>query len=264
MSKVVTVVQARMSSTRLPGKVLMPLGGKPLLMTMVRRLQRSKLLGTIVVATTTSACDDSLVSLCAEYDVPVFRGHPTDLLDRHYQCAVSWGADVVLKIPSDCPLIDPGVVDRVITCFNNGNFDYVSNLHPASYPDGQDVEVMCLNALARAWREAKENFEREHTTPYIWERPEQFRVGNVAWETGRNCSMTHRITVDYPEDYELISSVYNALGSVRLDFGIDDITWFMDTHPEVMAINAHLTGVNWYRHHMSKLKTIHPNQTRET
>jgi len=262
MSNVLTIVQARMSSTRLPGKVLMPLGGEPLLMTMVRRLQRSKLVGTIVVATTTSAYDDPLVSLCAEYGVPAFRGHPTDLLDRHYQCAISWGADVVLKIPSDCPLIDPAVVDRVIAAFNNGDFDYVSNLHPASYPDGQDVEVMRLEALKRAWREARADFEREHTTPYIWERPQQFSIGNVSLETGRDCSMTHRITVDYPEDYDLIVAVYDALASVDLDFSIGAIIELLDSCPEIMEINARYAGVNWYRHHIGELKTICPSQSR--
>jgi spore coat polysaccharide biosynthesis protein SpsF len=262
MNSVVTVVQARMASTRLPGKVLMPLGGMPLLVSMVRRLQRATLAGTIVVATTTAAGDDPVVALCEAHALPVFRGHPTDLLDRHYQCALQWRADVVLKIPSDCPLIDPQVVDRVITAFNGGQFDFVSNLHPASYPDGQDVEIMSFATLERAWREASADFEREHTTPYIWEHAEKFCIGNVAWESGRDYSMSHRITIDYPEDYAAIVAIHEALAPTRPEFGINEIAQLLDARADLMAINARYAGVNWYRHHLNDLKTIRPDQSR--
>jgi spore coat polysaccharide biosynthesis protein SpsF len=262
MTNVVTVVQARMESSRLPGKVLLPLGGQPLLLTMLQRLRRSHKAGTIVVATTTSSSDDTIAKLCAKNDFQIFRGNPTDLIDRHYQCALEFNAEAVLKIPSDCPLIDPAVVDRVVTAFNTTNYDYVSNLHPASYPDGQDVEVMRMEVLARAWREAESDFEREHTTPYIWERPDDFHIGNVVWESGRDCSMSHRLTIDYEEDYEAIKTIYNELFPLNPHFNIDDIIRMLDNRPDLMAINARYAGVNWYRHHVNTLKTISLNQTR--
>ena len=185
-----------------------------------------------------------------------------DLLDRHYLCARAYNADVVLKIPSDCPLIDPQVVDRVIGSFMDGDYDYVSNLHPATYPDGQDVEVMKIAALERAWNEAREDFEREHTTPYIWERPNEFSLGNVEWETGKDYSMTYRLTIDYPEDYELIRRVFAALLPVDPLFGLDEIIGLLERDQDLADINARYVGVNWYRHHLDSLETVSQDQTR--
>jgi spore coat polysaccharide biosynthesis protein SpsF len=262
MNNTITVVQARTSSTRLRGKVLLPLGGVPLLIFMIRRLKRSIFAGKIVVATSTDKADDPIVKICDENDVTCFRGHPTDLLDRHYRCALYYDARFVIKIPSDCPLIDPAVVDRVITTFHTSDCDYASNLHPASYPDGQDVEVICVEALERAWRESSAKFEREHTTPFIWDHPKYFRIANHVWETGRDCSMTHRVTIDYPEDYAAIVSIHDALMGVNPLFGIDEITTVLDNRPDIMAINARYAGVNWYRLHLKDLKTVTQDQTK--
>lgn len=184
--RVVTIVQARTGSTRLPNKVLRPLAGAPLLARMVERVRAARLAGTVVVATTTEPGDDPIADLCRAAGLACFRGDPLDLLDRHYQAALAYAATAVVKIPSDCPLIDPTIIDRVLGHFldHPGAFDFVSNLHPASYPDGNDVEVMTLEALATAWREATRPLEREHTTPYLWENPDRFRIGNVLWETG--------------------------------------------------------------------------------
>src|SRR5690606_10660564 len=122
-----------------------------------------------------------------------------DLLERHYKAGLKFNADAIVKIPSDCPLIDPLVITKVINYYKNNTnkFDYVSNLHPPSYPDGNDVEVISMNALKEAYNNAKKIFEREHTTPYIWENPDLFRIGNIKWETGFDFSMTHRWTIDY-------------------------------------------------------------------
>ncbi len=137
--------------------------------------------------------------------MPCVSGHPTDLLDRHLQAARERGADAVVKIPSDCPLIDPGAIDSVLTVFLAApeRFDYVGNLHPPTWPDGNDVEVVPVAALETAWREADRPFEREHTTPFLWERPERFRLASVVWESGLDFSRSYRLTVDYQEDYHL-------------------------------------------------------------
>lgn len=262
----VVVVQVRMASTRLPGKILMPLAGEPLLLRMLERVSAAKTPFTTVVATTTDVSDDPVRELCRQHRYPCFSGHPADLLDRHYRAGLEQGADAVAKIPSDCPLIDPVAIDLVLGTFleNAARFDFVSNLHPATWPDGNDVEVMHMAVLETAWREAGKPFEREHTTPFIWERPERFRLGNVEWKTGLNYSMSHRWTIDYPEDYRFLSRVYDELWSPsRPVFPMDDILKLLELRPDIHGINARYAGVNWYRHHLDELRTVTADETRK-
>jgi spore coat polysaccharide biosynthesis protein SpsF len=263
--RILVVVQARVGSSRLPGKVLLPLCGAPLLQRLLERIQSARTRFEIVVATTTSPDDDPIRSLCRRLAVSWISGHPTDLLDRHLQAARVHGADVVVKVPSDCPLVDPAVVDRVLGHFlaAPGRYDFVSNLHPQTYPDGNDVEVMTSDALGAAWREATRPLEREHTTPFFWEHPNRFRVGNVPWESGLDLSRTHRFTVDYPEDYAFVARVYDELWSpTRPVFGLEEILDLLRDRPEIQGINAGLAGVNWYRNHLEELRTIRPEETR--
>lgn len=264
--RIVTVIQARAGSTRLPGKVLRPLAGKPLLIRMVERVLAAELAGTVVVATTLAPEDDAIAALCAAEGFHCYRGSTDDLLDRHYQAGRLHDAETVIKIPSDCPLIDPRIIDRVIGIYlaHPGEFDYVSNLHPATYPDGNDVEIMTMSALATAWREATRPFEREHTTPYLWENPERFRLGSVTWESGLDYSMSHRWTIDYEEDYAFITAVYDGLYAGNPVFGLTDILAYLERHPEIADLNAAHAGVNWYRHHLDELKTVSAAQTRQT
>jgi spore coat polysaccharide biosynthesis protein SpsF len=237
-----------MSSTRLPNKVLMPILEEPLLLRMVQRVQKSKLCGTIVVATTTDAIDDPILNLCIANHIECFAGHPTDLLDRHFEVAKKYEADIVLKIPSDCPLIDPTIIDQTIQYYldNRDDFDFVSNLHPATHPDGNDVEVMSFSTLEKAWKEATRPLEREHTTPYIWENPELFRIGNFVWESGLDYSKSHRWTIDYLEDYAFIKKVYEELYRLNPDFGLYDILNLVEKHREIYDINAKYAGDYWY------------------
>jgi spore coat polysaccharide biosynthesis protein SpsF len=260
--RVLVVVQARMSSTRMPGKILRPLAGKPLLVRMLERVQSAVTPFELRVATTTEPADDPVLDVAAQAGVQAVRGHPTDLLHRHVQAARQVDADAVVKIPSDCPLIDPAVIDRVLGAYlDDPTVDYVSNLHPATWPDGYDVEVMSRQAIETAFREATRPHEREHTTPFLWDRPERFRIRNVTWE--RDLQMTHRLTIDYPEDYELIKNVFEALHvEGARPFGLQAILAYLDRHPEVFRINQKYAGVNWYRHHLNELKTVDASQTR--
>ena len=253
-----------MGSTRLPEKVMMPLAGKPLIIRMLERVCSSALAGKVVVAVTTESYDDELADFCKTEGYSVFRGSTKDLLDRHYKAALENKADAVVKIPSDCPLIDPSVITKVIDYFvlNKEKYDYVSNLHPATYPDGNDVEIMKIEALRKSWLEARKDFEREHTTPYMWENPDTFRIGNVLWETGLDYSMNHRWTIDYMDDYLFIKEVYDALYDKNPGFGLNEILKYEEAHPEVKAINEKYNGVNWYRDHLDELKTIKPEQTK--
>jgi spore coat polysaccharide biosynthesis protein SpsF len=261
---VVTVIQARMGSTRLPGKVLLPLGSSTVLEQMLARLAHAQCAGTLLVATTTDPEDDDIELVCRRAGVRHYRGSPLDLLDRHYRVARALQAGVVVKIPSDCPLIDPEVVDRVIRAFLNhdGACDYASNLHPPTYPDGNDVEVMSVAALEAAWERATRDFEREHTTPFLWDHPELFRLRNVTHETGADLSWTHRVVLDYVEDYEVIRTLFDALHPSDPLFRVADVVQYLDTHPAVAALNASRRGVNWYRHHLAELRTITAADTR--
>lgn len=262
--KIVIVIQARMTSGRLPGKTMMPVLGESLLARMVERLRMSYYKACIVIATTTDTSDDVIEQEAGKLELPCYRGSMDNLLDRHYQAALQEQADVVLKIPSDCPLIDPRIIDQVLDFFfdHRGEYDYVSNLHPATLPDGNDVEIMTMECLERAWKEASRPLELEHTTPYIWEHPELFRIANVPWGTGLNFSMSHRFTIDYPEDYDFICRVYKTLYPVRKNFSCNDILQLLENQPQIYQINARYAGVNWYRNHLEELKTITPEETR--
>jgi spore coat polysaccharide biosynthesis protein SpsF len=225
---------------------------------MLRRLAAAKLPDAIVVATTTDPADDAVAQASTEAGFEAFRGHPTDLLDRHHAVAKRFGADLVVKIPSDCPLVDPVVVDRVIGEHHAraGSVDFTSNLHPESYPDGNDVEVMTFEALETAWREAKRPYEREHTTAFLWDQPDRFRLHNVVWETGRDASRSHRVVVDYLEDYALVRAVHDALHREGgPPFSVGEIVAFLDARPEVRAINASRRGASWYKQHAKEFRT---------
>lgn len=258
--RVVVVVQARTGSTRLPGKVLMPLAGRPLLNRMLERVLATTAPSAVVVATTCDPADDVIVRIAMAAGVECLRGHPTDLLDRHYAAGRALRADVVVKIPSDCPLVDPAVVDRVIAHYATRarDVDFVSNLHPPTYPDGNDVEVVPMGVLEAAWIEATEPHEREHTTPFIWERRTRFRIDNVVWESGFDFSSTHRWTIDYVEDYHFLAAVYEALWTeTRPIFSMTDVLSLLDERPDIAAINACHLGKGWYRDHAAARAHFH-------
>ena len=259
-ARVLTVVQARTGSTRLPGKVLRPVLGRPVLSLMLERVARADLSGSIVVATTEDPEDDAIVQLAQDDGFAVFRGSTDDVLDRHYQAARKHDVDWVVKIPSDCPLIDPAVIDTVLAEAASGSADFVSNLHPPSWPDGNDVEAMSIEALEVAWREASTTAEREHTTPFLWDNPDRFEVVNVSWD--RDLSMSHRWVLDYPEDLEFIAEVFEALYPSDPAFGVEAVLRLLEDRPGLADRNAHLAGVNWYRHHLDELSTVRADETR--
>ncbi len=243
----------------------MPLQGKPIFVRQAERVLAARFRGRVIIATTTAEDDDPVEAICRHEGLECFRGDAYDLLDRHYQVALQYSAGTVIKIPSDCPLIDPAVIDSVVDFYlrHPGEYDFVSNLHPATWPDGNDVEVMSFIALERAWRSATRPMEREHTTPYIWERPSAFRIGNVVMDGGADYSMTHRFTIDYAEDYAFIRAVFDELYPSNPLFGTADVLALLEKRPEIYSLNADWVGVNWYRHHLDELKTVGIEQTRK-
>jgi spore coat polysaccharide biosynthesis protein SpsF len=232
-ARTVAIIQARIGSTRLPGKVLLPLLGRPILSRVVERTARARLIDEVVVATTLDPGDEAIVNLAAAEGWAVERGSENDLLDRYVQAARAHEADVVVRITSDCPLIDPTLIDQTIEAFVENSGDYASNtLAPRTYPRGLDVEVVGREALERAWHEDADPDWREHVTPYLYHHPEEFRLTRVSSPDDQSA---HRWCVDPPEDYELVRRIYDELGR-------DDFTWrqaleIVESHPSWVSIN---------------------------
>lgn len=237
--KTVIIVQARMTSTRLPGKVLLEVAGKPLLEYQIERLRRARLADQIVVATTVNAADEPIVALCQRLSVPVWRGSEHDVLARYHDAAAAHHADVVVRVTSDCPVIDPQVLDATIGYYLNrrGQLDYVSNSLARSFPRGLDAEVFAFKSLAEAFAEAVDEEEREHVTPFLYRRPQRYRLANVAC---REDLSGHRWTVDTPEDFALISHLIGALHPVLPRFGLWDMVAWLKGRPAISALNAHI------------------------
>jgi spore coat polysaccharide biosynthesis protein SpsF len=235
--KTLIIVQARMTSTRLPGKVLQPLAGEPMLTRLVDRLRRVKHADGLVIATTTNATDDPIAALCAEQGVPCHRGSEHDVLSRYADAAGLHGAEVVVRITSDCPLIDPALIDQVIAVYEEGDSDYVSNMLPPTWPYGMAVEVFSAAALAQAHAEATQAAEREHVTPFLYWHPERYRLRNVASPVDLS---HHRWTVDTPEDYALVSRLFDHLMPTQPNFTQADVLALLDQHPDWIAINQHI------------------------
>ena len=233
--KIFAILQARMGSTRLPGKALLPIfQGRGALELMLLRLRGCRKLFGLAVATTTETMDDPLEALCRQQGVPCFRGQVDDVLDRYYQAARSCGTpEVLVRLTGDCPLHDPEVVDRVIARFLEGGVDYASNVDPPSYPDGLDTEVFSFVTLERAWKAAQLKSEREHVTPYIWNHPDIFRRGNVT-NTDNLAGM--RWTLDEPRDLDFVRAVYARMG--RVDFGLNDVLDLLAAEPGLAELNS--------------------------
>jgi len=227
-----------MSSSRLPGKVLMDLCGQTVLERLVRRIQRCRYVDEIIVATSTLPDSDEIVAKCRQMYVPVFRGSESDVLDRFFKAAVAYGADICVRITADNPLIDPELSDEIIRRFKQANppVDYASNKIPPSYPQGLDTEVFTIDALKRAWQNASMPYERAHVTIYIYEHPEQFKLLSITSEVGR---ADWRWTLDTPEDLDFIRTIYARLGPANR-FTWRDVIALLESEPTLRNINQHV------------------------
>lgn len=235
---VAAIIQARMGSTRLPGKVLKPIIGAPMLSHVVERTRRAVKVDQVIVATTIRGQDEPIVDLCAAEGWPYFRGSENDLLDRYYRAALHFGTDVIVRITADCPLIDPGIIDKTVAAYLESlpRPDYVSTGLPhRTYPRGLDTEVFSFAALERAWSEDADPAWREHVTPYIYRHPGLFRLGGVT-NTFDHSEM--RWTVDTPEDIRFVRLVFEHFGHNRFSWG--DVLPVLAAYPEWLAINEHI------------------------
>jgi glutamate-1-semialdehyde-2,1-aminomutase len=256
MKKIVVFIQTRVGSTRLPGKVLKKVNGRELLLYQVDRIRTAKTVNDIVVITTTKKEDDQIELLCSKNKIHCYRGNEYDLLDRHYQAAKYFNADFVVKIPSDSPLVDSNIIDKVINLWlkNPSKYDYVSNYHPPTFPDGLDVEGCSIEILEDAWVHADKDYEREHTFPYIWDNPDKFKIGNIVNKYG-NMFTTHRWTLDYDEDYIFLKKIFTNFAN-NLNFKMKDVLDFLSENPEMVGINSKYNGVNWYKNVEGELNTV--------
>jgi spore coat polysaccharide biosynthesis protein SpsF len=234
--KTVAIIQARLGSTRLPGKVLMDIVGETVLERVVGRVRGFALVDELIAATSTLHADDAIVKECARIGVAVFRGSESDVLARFVGAAAETDADVCVRLTADCPLLDPGVSDSIISVFMEaaGAADYASNKIPQSFPRGLDTEVFSREALERAAREARERYERVHVTPYIYRHPEIFTLISVTSDVDR---ADWRWTIDTPEDLEFVREIYSRLEG-REDFSWQDVVALVEEEKSLMWINA--------------------------
>ena len=235
-NNVVAIVQARMGSERLPGKVLMDIVGKPMLWHVINRIKHSKYINKIIIATTTNKDDDQIEDFCKTYNIDFYRGSEDDVLDRYYQTAELRNADIIVRITSDCPLIDSEVIDKVICSYlkNKNNFNGSSNTIKRTYPSGLDTEVISFGTLERVWNDAKKDYQREHVTIYIYEHARQFKLYSV--ENDKDLSH-YRWTVDEKKDLKFVREIYKLLYRGENIFLMKDILSLLKIKPHLREIN---------------------------
>lgn len=232
--KIVSIVQARMESARLPGKVLMDIEGQTMLARVIERTKRARMLDDIIVATTDRPADIAIVEACEQVGVAVFRGDSEDVLDRYYQTAQTHKADIIVRITSDCPLIEPNIIDQIIATFLQNKADYASNTITRSFPRGLDTEVFSTGALERAWREAEQQYYREHVTPYFYQNPSQFNLKDF---TNTEDFSNLRWTVDRQKDLIVVRRIYSRLPADRF-LSWREIVKLVYREPELLTINS--------------------------
>lgn len=248
----VAIIQARMGSTRLPGKVLRPIVGQPMLWHIIQRVRGVPGLAEVVVATSDRPGDAPIRHFCRQHGIAYFAGSEYDVLDRFYRAAVRYEGDPLVRVTGDCPFVDPNLVGRLLELYGTGGYDHVAVAVGAGallseggrFPDGLDAECFSFAALERSWHEATEASDREHVTPYMWRVPGRFRLGVLKTES----DYYHlRWTVDNEADFQLVSLVYQGLYQEDRPFLMADVLRYLANHPEVVTLNESFVGQEGYR-----------------
>ena len=245
---IVAIVQARMGSTRLPGKVLKEVGNTSIIEFQIDRIRQARLVDEVVVATSTQPQDREIVDYCKRRGINCFTGPEDDVLTRYHDCAVKSSASTVVRLTADCPFTDPVIIDQVIALRQESGADFAANTVPPEtsyWPDGSDVEVFSMQALSVAHREAETYEQREHVTFFFWKNHDRSRFRTVQLPNSKDWS-TYRLTLDYPEDYEVVVQIFAELKR-RGQFGhVHQIIEVLEDHPEIAALNAeHYFGIGW-------------------
>lgn len=257
--KITAVIQARLGSTRLPGKTMMTIEGHPLLGHLVKRIKATNYVNDIIIATTVNKRDDAIVEFARNNNLKCYRGSEEDVLDRFYNACVEFGVDTIVRVTPDCPLLDPRVVDLVVSEYVEGIYDYVSNAILPTFPDGLDIEVFSFQTLKKVWLEAEHLSEREHVTAYIVKHPDKFSILNVK-KDGEDLSWM-RWTVDTQKDFEFIREIFSNI-SIKDDiFFLEDVLDVLNRKPELLKINAGIIRNEGYFKSLQKDKE-HPAKTK--
>lgn len=240
-SSTIIIIQARFGSSRLPGKIMKELLGRPMIWHIVERCRKSKEAGEVLVAITKRKDDDRAAKFFDKNGIVYYRGSSEDVLGRYFQAAKANKANIIVRVTGDCPFIDPQIIDLCIKKFRRSRYDYLSNIVPGrrTFPRGLDVEVFSFEALEKAAREASQLYEREHVTPYIWEnKKDEFRIGPMVTASS-GYAASYRLTVDYPEDFSLTTKLYEVLCRPGTIIDAREVISFLDKHPKVADINKH-------------------------
>jgi len=236
---IIATIEARMASSRLPGKILKEAVGKPLLELMVERVRKSKLLNNVVVATTVESSDDVTEKACQKMGVNCFRGSNDDVLERVLKAAQTYKADLIVELTGDCPLLDPIQMDRVIQYYLDHSFDYVSNFRDRLFPRGTETQVFSVKVLEDVARRTQDAADHEHVSLFIYEHPEIYKLGGVSAELFYN-RPDLRLTVDTPLDYELIQTVFERLYPKNNEFTLKDVINLLDSEPALKVLNQQI------------------------
>ena|SRR3989338_6387864 len=242
MKRVNAIIEARMGSTRLPGKTLLPIVGKPAIQLLIERLKIAKKIDAIILATTTNAEDDAIEKFCKENQVICYRGSSDDVLGRVYSAAKKYNTDVVVEVTGDCPLLDPWLIDDCIDIFLRSDYDYLSNFLVQTYPPGIDVQIFSFRVLEEINKLAKSEKFREHVTLYILKHPEKYKMHNVT-APPELCYPNWHIELDEQRDYELIKKIYESLYFKNPKFTTMDIINLLKANPEWLDINKDVKRV---------------------
>lgn len=241
MERIVSTIEARMSSSRLPGKVLMKILGRPVLELLVERLRRVSGVQEVVIATTVNKADDAICEFAKDRKIAFYRGSEEDVLERVLQAAKHYKADLIMEMTGDCPLLDPAESQKVVDFFmkNRSRYDYVSNILKRTYPRGLDTQIFPVSVLDEVARKTSDPADRENVSLYIYEHPKEYRCGNVeAPAEVKNPDL--RLTLDTREDFELIKTIFERLYPNNPNFSIGDVMKLLRDHPEFAEVNRNI------------------------
>ena len=235
MSNISAIIQARIGSTRLPGKVLMKLNGDTVLSLLLKQLKHSKFLTEKIIATTNNPKDDVIEKFTTSNNIKLFRGDSDNVLDRYYQCAKKFSLTHIVRITADNPLIDPDIIDQAIKKYSTFNYDYLTNSIDRTFPNGTEVEIFSFDALEIAWKYAKKKSEREHVTPYFYNNPKKFKIHHFKQKKNQS---KFRYTIDHKEDYALVVEILSRIK--KRPVRTSDIIDLLTTNPQLLKLNSHI------------------------
>ena len=252
--KTLAIIQARMNSTRLPGKVLKLIYARPMLGYMAERVSSASEVDDYVIATSVEVSDDPIEEFCINNDIPVFRGNLHDVLDRFYRASEITDAGIIIRLTGDCPLVDPNIINTMVRMFKKNSYDYLANTAPPegiTFPEGMDIEIFTKEALKKAWNEAEKPSEREHVTFYFWKNKNLFST--FRYDLEENYS-DYRLTVDYPEDFEVVEKIIQHFHNSTLQFNMDEIVTFLVENPEITDLNKNIESFSGWKDSLEKDK----------